>query len=102
MRFFMKQLEKVLSPAARKQIPTVLGIDANGVVGSVESESVGAVNASNESLNGLMLSIDVSSVHFEIGKQPGPAVPVVGGESISLLCHGLILRRSQDARWTDP
>ena len=38
-----------------KQIPIVLGIDANGVVGSVESGSVGAVNTSNESLNGMML-----------------------------------------------
>ena len=33
----------------------MLGIDANGVVGSVASESAGAVNASNESLNGMML-----------------------------------------------
>ena len=50
-----EQLEKVLSPAVGNQIPIVLGIDANGVVGSVVSESVGATNASNESLNGMTL-----------------------------------------------
>ena len=65
---FYEQLEKVLSPAVGKQIPIVLGIDANGVVGSVESESVGAVNASNESLNGMILRSDVSSVQIEIVK----------------------------------
>ena len=42
---FYEQLEKVLSPAVGNQIPIVLGIDANGVVGSVVSESVGAVKA---------------------------------------------------------
>ena len=52
---FYEQLEKALSPAVRKRIPIVLGIDANGVVGSVVSESVGAVNATTESLNGTML-----------------------------------------------
>ena len=41
---FYEQLEKVLSPALGNQIPIVLGIDANGVVGSVVSESVGTVN----------------------------------------------------------
>ena len=52
---FYEQLEKVLSPTIGRRIPIVLGIGANGVVGSVVSESVGAVNASTESLNGMML-----------------------------------------------
>ena len=52
---FYEQLERDLSPAVGKQISIVLGLDAHGAVGSVESESVGAVNASNESLNGMML-----------------------------------------------
>ena len=52
---FYEQREKVLSPAVGNQIPIVLGIDANGVVGSVVGGSAGAVNPSNESLNGMML-----------------------------------------------
>ena len=52
---FMNNSKKVSSPAVGNQIPIVLGIDANAVVGNVASESVGAVNASNESLIGMML-----------------------------------------------
>ena len=49
------QLEKILSPALGNQIPIVLGIDANGVVGSVVSGSVGPVSVSTESHNGVLL-----------------------------------------------
>ena len=52
---FYEQLDKILSPAVGKRFPIVLGIDANGVLGSFVSESVGAVIASTESLNGMML-----------------------------------------------
>ena len=55
VNFFMNNSKKVLSPAVGKRFPIVLGIDANGVLGSIVSESVGAVNASTESLNGMML-----------------------------------------------
>ena len=75
-----------MNPAVGKQIPIVLGIDANGVVGSVGSESVGAVNASNESLNGMMLRSMCQAYNLKLvntfmdGARPGPAVPAVGGE----------------------
>ena len=81
-----------MSPALRNRIPIVLGIDANGLVGSVVRETVGAISASAESLNGTMLRSMCQAYNLKLvntfidgaptwaSSEPGPAALAEGEE----------------------